>query len=66
MEEFQEITEEDFFIMNQEFRIWLIKKKKKKFEDLETKKARKLFKKFAKKWNKKKLNDIFYKREKLL
>jgi hypothetical protein len=46
--------------MNKEFSIWLIKKKKLKFEDIETEKAKTLFEKFIKKWNKGKLSSIFY------
>ena len=56
----EKITEDDFFRLNKNFSIWLIKKKNKNFHDLSTKKSKKYFKKFAKKWNKKDLNEIYY------
>ena len=46
--------------MNKTFSIWLKKKKDKMFEEIPTQKAKKYFSKFVKKWNKNKLNEIFY------
>ena len=42
------IEKDDYFKCNKIFSIWLEKKKKKKFEDLSTKKAKKYFEKFRK------------------
>ncbi|KAL4489371.1 hypothetical protein ABPG72_002667 [Tetrahymena utriculariae] len=60
------LSEDDFFIMNKTFSIWLIKKKNKYFDDLSTNKQRKYFKKFVKKWNKKDLSSVYYDEDKLL
>ncbi|KAL4439171.1 hypothetical protein ABPG74_008946 [Tetrahymena malaccensis] len=59
------ISEDDFFIMNKTFSIWLIKKKNKYFDDLSTNKQRKYFKKFVKKWNKNDLSSVYYDEDKL-
>ena len=52
------IEKDDYFKYNKIFSIWLEKKKKKKFEDLPTKKAKKYFEKFRRKFNKKKLSQL--------
>ena len=62
----EKITQEDFFRLNKTFSIWLIKKKQINFHELETKKAEKYYKKFIKKWNKKKLNPLYYDQTKLI
>lgn len=59
------IEKDDYFKYNKIFSIWLEKKKKKKFEDLPTKKAKKYFEKFRRKFNKKKLDPIFYETDNL-
>lgn len=53
-------TEDDYFKLHKPFTLWLVKKKKKDFESLSSKKARKYFKKFIKKWNKGKLSKTYY------
>ena len=60
------LTEDDFYTYFKPFAIWLVKKKHKKFESLSSKKSRKYFKKFTKKWNSNKLKPIFYNIDKLL
>lgn len=66
MSEIQKIDEEDYFRMNDVFCIWLKKKKDTHFEDLSTKEAKKKFKKFCKRYNKQKLDSLYYDHEKLL
>lgn len=52
--------------MNDIFSIWLKKKENVHFEDLSTKDAKKKFKKFCKRYNKEKLDQIFYDHDKLI
>ncbi|XP_077977110.1 uncharacterized protein LOC144432717 [Glandiceps talaboti] len=55
------ISEEDYYNKALEFRTWLVEEKGKYVDDLETSKARLLFKKFVKKWNKRRLPKKYYK-----
>ncbi|XP_035677098.1 uncharacterized protein LOC118416126 [Branchiostoma floridae] len=55
------ISMDDFYSRNAEFRSWLQEKKGKYFDQLKSPQAKKLFKKFVKKWNKKKLDKKYYK-----
>jgi len=55
------IDEQDYYTKNSEFRVWLQREKKLYLGDLETEKAKELFGKFAKAWNKDKLDETYYK-----
>ncbi|XP_070568980.1 triadin-like [Ptychodera flava] len=55
------ITEEDFYNKGLEFRTWLVEEKGKYVDELQTSKAKLLFKKFVKKWNKHRLPKKYYK-----
>ncbi|XP_078674860.1 uncharacterized protein LOC144912925 [Branchiostoma floridae x Branchiostoma belcheri] len=57
----EKISMDDFYSRNAEFRSWLHEKKGKYFDQLKSPQAKKLFKKFVKKWNKKKLDKKYYK-----
>ncbi|XP_013383255.1 uncharacterized protein LOC106153728 isoform X2 [Lingula anatina] len=50
----------DFLSKSTEFRTWLKEEKKKQFEELSATKAKEMFKKFVKKWNKKTLPKKYY------
>uniref|UniRef100_A0AAV1UWP4 Uncharacterized protein n=1 Tax=Peronospora matthiolae TaxID=2874970 RepID=A0AAV1UWP4_9STRA len=55
------ITEEDYFLRQTEFRVWLTQTKGKYVDDLSTAEAMKLFcTEFAKKWNRGQLASMFY------
>eukprot|EP00003_Mantamonas_plastica_P004524 TRINITY_DN1357_c0_g2_i3.p1 TRINITY_DN1357_c0_g2~~TRINITY_DN1357_c0_g2_i3.p1 ORF type:complete len:381 (+),score=151.35 TRINITY_DN1357_c0_g2_i3:44-1144(+) len=54
------LTIDDYYRRSGEFRIWLAKKKKRQFEDLDRDEADRLFGKFCKKWNTGGLNTKFY------
>ncbi|KAG8823040.1 hypothetical protein FRC18_010835 [Serendipita sp. 400] len=56
----QEITEKDFFLKNDEFRLWLKEEKDKYFTELSGEKARSYFRKFVKSWNKGRLSSKYY------
>ncbi|CEG48178.1 uncharacterized protein PHALS_05648 [Plasmopara halstedii] len=57
----QKITEDDYFLRQREFRVWLAQKKNKYVEDLSTYEAMDLFvNEFARKWNRGKLSKLFY------
>lgn len=56
-----QISEDDFFAKNPEYRVWLSEKEKKAFGDLSDADARSYFKKFVKKWNAGELKEKFYK-----
>ena len=60
------IEKDDYFKYNKIFTIWLERKKHKKFEDLSSKKARKYFERFRRRWNKKKLDPMFYEVDELI
>ncbi|KAL3896748.1 MAG: hypothetical protein SGCHY_003872 [Lobulomycetales sp.] len=51
---------DDFYRMADHFKLWLRQEKRPFLEDLKTDKARKLFAKFAKKYNAGKLKEIYY------
>eukprot|EP00904_Undaria_pinnatifida_P004485 jgi/Undpi1/14037/HiC_scaffold_9.g03688.m1 len=55
-----EISEKDYFARATEFKVWLLQKKKKFFEDLTSTESHELFEKFVKDWNRGKLDPMFY------
>ncbi|KZV74047.1 hypothetical protein PENSPDRAFT_573572 [Peniophora sp. CONT] len=54
------ITENDYFLKNAEFSVWLREDKRKYFNELSGEKARKYFRKFVKEWNRGKLSKTLY------
>ncbi|KAE9026456.1 hypothetical protein PR001_g12193 [Phytophthora rubi] len=57
----KKVTDEDYFLRQTEFRVWLAQSKGKYVDDLSTEEATKLFTdEFAKKWNRGKLSKMFY------
>ncbi|MES1920572.1 hypothetical protein MHBO_002229 [Bonamia ostreae] len=54
------ISKEDFYKKSTEFRVWLFEQKGMYFDEQKSKKLKKLFKRFAKKWNKGKLSQKYY------
>ncbi|KAI9919502.1 hypothetical protein PsorP6_017428 [Peronosclerospora sorghi] len=57
----KKITNEDYFLRQTEFRVWLAQTKSKYVDDLSTEEATELFNvDFAKKWNRGKLHKMFY------
>ncbi|ETI38146.1 hypothetical protein, variant 3 [Phytophthora nicotianae] len=57
----KKITEEDYFLLQKEFRVWLAQTKNKYVDDLSTDEAMDLFTdEFARKWNRGKLSKMFY------
>lgn len=59
------IEETDYYNYFKEFSVWLFTRKKKRLEDIPTKKSKKYFKKFVSKWNHSSLDDVYYDSEKL-
>lgn len=57
---FTEISEADYFLKNNEFATWLKDERDTFFSDLSSESARKLFTKFVKYWNNKKLDSRYY------
>lgn len=55
------ISESDYFLRATEYRIWLSSTKGLFLQDMESKQARKIFKKFVKAWNEGLLSDQLYK-----
>lgn len=55
------ISMDDYFLRSAEFRTWLSKERGTFFSDLSSEESRKLFKKFASKWNSGILNKLYYK-----
>ncbi|RPD64713.1 hypothetical protein L226DRAFT_528911 [Lentinus tigrinus ALCF2SS1-7] len=55
-----EISESDYFLKSDEFRVWLKEEKGKYFDELSSDKARKYFRKFVKAWNRGKLSKSLY------
>ncbi|KAI0714715.1 hypothetical protein C8Q76DRAFT_727791 [Earliella scabrosa] len=55
-----EITESDYFLKSDEFRVWLKDEKGKYFDELSSDRARKYFRKFVKAWNRGKLPKPMY------
>ncbi|RDX42937.1 hypothetical protein OH76DRAFT_1391026 [Lentinus brumalis] len=55
-----EISESDYFLKSDEFRVWLKDEKGKYFDELSSDKARKYFRKFVKAWNRGKLSRSLY------
>jgi hypothetical protein len=56
------ITEDDYFLKNEEFRVWCKLIYQKPFEDLSSTEARDLFnQQFVKAYNKRRLPEMFYK-----
>ena len=53
------ITSDDFYLKSEEFRLWL-RSKEKSFESLSGEAARALFDEFVKRWNKGRLDAIYY------
>ncbi|XP_047336555.1 style cell-cycle inhibitor 1-B [Impatiens glandulifera] len=58
--EFKEISPDDYFLRNNEFSTWLKEEKDIFFSDLSSERARELFLKFVKDWNRQKLEPRFY------
>ncbi|KZT01172.1 uncharacterized protein LAESUDRAFT_664574 [Laetiporus sulphureus 93-53] len=54
------ISESDYFLKSDEFRLWLKDEKDKYFDELSSDKARKYFRKFVKAWNRGKLPKSMY------
>ncbi|EMD42346.1 hypothetical protein CERSUDRAFT_148113 [Gelatoporia subvermispora B] len=54
------ISESDYFLRSDEFRVWLKDEKHKYFDELSSDKARKYFRKFVKAWNRGKLPKSLY------
>ncbi|CCM02258.1 uncharacterized protein FIBRA_04341 [Fibroporia radiculosa] len=54
------ISESDYFLKSDEFRIWLKDEKRKYFDELSSDKSRKYFRKFVKAWNRGKLPKDMY------
>ncbi|PCH34419.1 hypothetical protein WOLCODRAFT_135705 [Wolfiporia cocos MD-104 SS10] len=54
------ISESDYFLKSDEFRVWLKDEKGKYFDELSSDKARKYFRKFVKAWNRGKLRKSLY------
>ncbi|PWA76751.1 hypothetical protein CTI12_AA229910 [Artemisia annua] len=57
---FKELSDADYFLKNNEFSTWLKDEKDTFFSDLSSESARKLFSKFVKRWNDKKLDSKYY------
>ncbi|GKB89195.1 hypothetical protein Tco_0961467 [Tanacetum coccineum] len=57
---FKELSDADYFLKNNEFSTWLKDEKDTFFSDLSSESARKLFAKFVKRWNDKKLDSKYY------
>lgn len=58
----EQLTMDDYFRKNQEFKLWLLQHKKKRVEDdlQDTDEIQKYFKKFVKKWNRGELSSKYY------
>ncbi|TCD67899.1 hypothetical protein EIP91_011833 [Steccherinum ochraceum] len=56
----EQISESDYFLKSDEFRIWLKDEKRKYLDELSGDKARKYFRKFVKAWNRGKLTKSLY------
>ncbi|KAF9820774.1 hypothetical protein IEO21_01217 [Rhodonia placenta] len=54
------ISESDYFVKNDEFRVWLKDEKRKYFDELTSDRSRKYFRKFVKAWNRGKLPKSLY------
>ncbi|KAL8255198.1 hypothetical protein R6Q59_033419 [Mikania micrantha] len=57
---FKELSDADYFSKNNEFATWLKDERDIFFSDLSSDSARKLFTKFVKDWNNKKLDSKYY------
>ncbi|KAK4053590.1 hypothetical protein OIO90_003829 [Microbotryomycetes sp. JL221] len=55
------ISNDDFFLKSNEFRIWLDEKKGKRLDSLKSSDARYYFSKFVKRWNRNELSSTMYK-----
>mmetsp|Transcript_19248 Transcript_19248/g.24835 ORF Transcript_19248/g.24835 Transcript_19248/m.24835 type:complete len:190 (+) Transcript_19248:136-705(+) len=55
-----QLSEEDYFTRSSEFRVWLWLEKKKCLDELLSEKSHEMFDKFVKKWNKGKLEGMYY------
>ncbi|KAM0786011.1 hypothetical protein ACM66B_006827 [Microbotryomycetes sp. NB124-2] len=54
------ISEDDFFLKSNEFRVWLNEKKSKRLDSLKSSDARHYFKKFVRRWNSGRLSTKLY------
>ncbi|KAG5187645.1 hypothetical protein JKP88DRAFT_353648 [Tribonema minus] len=54
------LTEDDYFVRVDEFSVWLLDHRRKRFEELSSKDAHKQFAKFCKEWNAGKLEPTYY------
>lgn len=57
---FEKISDSDYFLKNTEFQVWVFAHEGKTFDQLSSHDSRKLFSKFVKRWNKRKLPEKFY------
>ncbi|CAM9095243.1 unnamed protein product [Phaeothamnion confervicola] len=55
-----EISSGDYFTKSREFRVWLLRNKKRAFEDLSSEETHEMFEKFVGKWNMGSLEPMFY------
>ena len=58
--EIQELSNDDYFLKNNEFATWLKEEKDVFFSDLSSDSAREMFSGFVKAWNNKKLESRYY------
>lgn len=56
----KEISESDYFLKSDEFRVWLREEKKKYLDELSGERSRKYFRKFVKAWNRGRLSKSLY------
>jgi hypothetical protein len=56
----EQISKDDFFLLSEEFRVWLHFSKKKPFDEMTTDEARGLFDDFVQLWNNRKLSMMYY------
>ncbi|KAI0789510.1 hypothetical protein C8Q75DRAFT_765969 [Abortiporus biennis] len=54
------ISDSDYFLKSEEFRVWLKDEKRKYMDELSSEKSRKYFRKFVKAWNRGKLSKTLY------
>lgn len=58
--DFQELSNDDYFLKNNEFATWLKEEKRVFFSDLSSESAREMFTDFVKAWNDQKLESKYY------
>ncbi|GAV60683.1 hypothetical protein CFOL_v3_04212 [Cephalotus follicularis] len=60
IKDFHELSNDDYFLKNNEFATWLKEEKNVFFSELSSESARELFSDFAKAWNSQKLESSYY------